>query len=44
MMLLSQERSRRPYREPLLLLDIVAWGRDVQNREERYLLSRCPPE
>ena len=24
-------------REPLLLLDVVAWGRDVQTREERYL-------
>ena len=23
-------------REPLLLLDVVAWGRDVQTREERY--------
>lgn len=26
-------------REPLLLLDIVAWGRDVQTREERYLAA-----
>ena len=26
-------------REPLLLLDVVAWGRDVQTREERYLAA-----
>lgn len=26
-------------REPLLLLDVVAWGRDVRTREERYLAA-----